>query len=225
MYILIAGGGLLGRGLARQLLEGRHDVVIIEREREVCEHISARTGAVAYNGTATDISVLEEAGIRNADVAVGAMPQDADNLAFSVLARQFKVPRVMVRMRDPQYEDAYKLVGVQKVLNISEMFVREIAQEIENPKVRQVATLLGGKASVVALRVPEGGLIDGMTVREVAQHPDFPSECIIAGIFREEPDVFVSPGGAVEIHAGEQVFIAARTEKALKAAAFLHRTK
>lgn len=225
MYVVIAGGGLIGRGLAEHLVNGRHDVVVVEQRRDVCELLSSRTGALAINGTATDIDVLGEAGIRKADFAIAAMPDDASNLAFSVLAKNFKVPNVMVRMRDPQYKGAYKLVGVDHILNTSEIFVREITQEIEKPTVRMVTTLGRGKASIIVLTIPEGARVDGKKVSEIAQDKDFPSECIIAGIFREKPEMFVSPGGAVVIHSGEQVFLAAKTEKAMKAAGFLQRTK
>ena len=95
MYIVIAGGGAVGQSLARALIAHKHDVVVVDQDRGVCEGIAARTGALVRLGNATDIEVLEEAGLNKADVAVAATPHDADNLAFGVLARYFGVPRVM----------------------------------------------------------------------------------------------------------------------------------
>ncbi len=63
MYILIAGGGFVGKGLARRLVEHKHDVVLIDRDADVCKDIYARHGAVTVTGNATDIDVLESAGI------------------------------------------------------------------------------------------------------------------------------------------------------------------
>ena len=70
MYIVIAGGGLVGRDLAQALVAARHDVVVVEIDRAVCEHIYAKIGAVSINGNATSIDVLEDAGLNKADVAV-----------------------------------------------------------------------------------------------------------------------------------------------------------
>jgi trk system potassium uptake protein TrkA len=224
VYIVIAGGGLLGRGLAKKLVEARHDVVVVEQDRSVCEQIAARVGALAIHGTATDIDVLEEAGIRKAEVAIGSMPTDADNLAFAVLARSAEVPRVMVRMRNPQYEHAYQLAGVYRALNVSEMFVQELVLDIEQPAVRQVAAFGGGKASIVVLTLPDPSPVNGKTVKEIAEDKDFPGECVIAGIFREDLEEFVFPRGAAKVHSGDQVFLAAPTERVRLAAQYLLRT-
>ena len=50
MYIIIAGGGLIGRGLGKKLAENKHDVVIIDKDIETCESIYEEIGAVTING-------------------------------------------------------------------------------------------------------------------------------------------------------------------------------
>ena len=60
MYIVIAGGGAVGQSLARALIAHKHDVVVVDQDRSVCEDIASRTGALVRLGNATDIEVLEE---------------------------------------------------------------------------------------------------------------------------------------------------------------------
>ena len=225
MYVVIAGGGVLGGSLARKLVGNRHDVVVIEREKTVCEQIASRIGALAIHGTATNIDTLEEAGIDKAEVAVGALPSDADNLAFALLARNFEVPRIMARMRSPRYATAYTIAGVTSCINISGLFVDQLVLEIEQPKLRQVATFGGGKAAIVVATIPEGALVHGKAVKEIAQDERFPEECVIAGIFRKEAERFIFPRGSIEILSGDQLFLAADTANIRKAAQFLQRTK
>lgn len=225
MYVVIAGGGVLGSSLATRLVEGRHDVVVIERDRAVCDHVASRIGALTICGTATSIETLEEAGIERADVAVGALPVDADNLAFALLARNFQVPRIMARMRNRRYETAYKLAGVTSCINISGLFVDQLALEIEQPEVRQVATFGGGKAAIVVATVPDGSPVDGRTVREVAQDKRFPEECVIAGIYRRAEEKFIFPRGAAELRIGDDVFLVAGATEVSRAADFLLRRK
>jgi trk system potassium uptake protein TrkA len=225
MYVVIAGGGAIGQAVAKALVDDRHDVVVIDRDRATCEEISAHVGALAINGLGTRVETLEEAGIRKADVAVGAMPTDADNLAFGVLARNFGVPRVIARMRNPRYESAYKLAGIYKPLSAIEMFVRVAVPEIELPTVRQVGTFGDGKATIVVVTMPEKAKTHGMAVKDIAQDRHFPNDCVIAGILRGDTGDFVFPRGAAEVRSGDQVFLVANEQDVKKAAQFLLRTK
>jgi len=225
MYVVIGGGGAMGRGVAGRLVENRHDVVIVEKDREVCELISTKLGALAIHGSATSYDTLEEAGIRKADVALAAMRVDADNLAFSLLARNFEVPRVIARTRDARYASAYEMAGVARTLNVRELFVEQMVLEIEQPALQQVASFGRGKACIVVARIPPGALVDGKTVGDVGQDKDFPEECVIAGIYRAEPEQFIFPRGRIELRAGDQVFLAANIRSVRKASEFLYRVK
>jgi len=225
MYVLIAGGGVLGSALARSLAENRHDVVVVDSDRLVCERIASRLGALTFHGNASNIEVLEEAGIAKADVAVGALPGDGGNLAFALLARNFGVPRVFARMRNPRYEAAYRAAGVTKCINISEFFVGQLVLEIEQPTIHQVATFGGGKAAIVVLTIPEEALVHEKTVREIAGDELFPKDCVLAGIYRKDAEQFIFPRGDVSVLAGDHVFLAAETATIRRAAQFLQRTK
>jgi trk/ktr system potassium uptake protein len=224
MYIVIAGGGLMGGSLAMRLMANRHDVVIIERDKAICERLAARCGAVVLCGEATDFDVLEDAGVEKADVAVAALPFDAANLSFALLAREFKVPRIVARMRNQRYETAYKLAGVSRTIDTSGLFVRDVILEIEHPKLRHVATFGGGNGMIVASLIPDKALVHGKTVKDISHDKDFPPDCIITGIFREASDEFVIPRGDREVMSNDLVFLAAIADDVRKAAAFLQRT-
>jgi len=225
MYVVIAGGGVVGGSVAQTLVENRHDVVVIDRDRQVCEHITSRIGALAINGSATDIEILEEAGIRKAEVVVAAMPTDADNLAFSLLARNFGVPRIIARMRNPRYEAAYKSAGVTRIINVRDLFVRQLVLEIEQPALRQVATFGRGKASIVVALIPPDSVVHGKAVEQIVKTKEFPNECIIAGILRQDPMQFIIPRGSVKVYSGDQVFLVADIANIRKAVKVLQRTR
>ncbi len=219
MYVLIAGAGLVGRGLARRLVENKHDVVVVDIDEEVCNRVYQDYGAVSVNGDATDVDVLEEAGIKQADVAVALMRRDADNLSFSLLSDNFGVPRIFTRMRNRKYEDAYQAAGVTKVVNIVDLYLDQFTLEIEQPKLQRAATFGGGKASIVVVVVPDTSRGAGKTIAEITQDKDFPEDCVIAGIYRE--DEFIIPRGNRSIEAGDRVFLAAALENIKVAAEYL----
>ncbi len=223
MYIIIAGGGTAGSHLARSLVDD-HDVVVIDRDRQVCEEIYSSIGAVSVHGNATSVRVLRDAGIKKCDVAVGALKTDADNLAFVVLAGDFGVQKVLVRMRDPEYQSAYFTAGATTVGSIVEMLVDRFVMDIEEPRIRRVASLGDGQAEISIITVPAGSLCTTKTVAEMVEHPEFPDDVVIAGIYDPEDDQLIIPRGDRMIPGGSQVFLVATEQDMHRAADCMMRT-
>ncbi len=144
MYIIIAGAGMVGGDLARTLLQNKHDVVIIDHNKETCDKIYSELGVIAINGNAARIEILYEAGIEKADVVIAATGSDVDNLACAILAKSLGVPQIIVRMRNPAYEKAYRLAGANSVLRVTDLMINEMMIEIEQPDVRRILTIGGG---------------------------------------------------------------------------------
>jgi trk system potassium uptake protein TrkA len=220
MYIIIAGGGIAGSNLTKSLVE-KHDVIVIEKEQSTAEKIYSRYGAVTVLGNATKIDVLKEAGIEKCDIAIAVMRNDADNLSFSLLAKNFGVEKILVRMREPEYESAYKMAGATNIAATMELIVDKFITDIEEPDVRKVASLGDGKAEVSILTIPPESKISGMKISDIVSKENFPDGTVIAGIFDKKRDRFIVPRGNREIFAGNQVFLVASKEDMEKAAKFL----
>lgn len=223
MYIVIGGAGLTG-GRVAAVLAHRHDVVAIETDQRRCEQLYAELGILVINGSANDIRVLEEAGIDRADVACALMRNDADNLAFTLLAQHFGVKTRVVRMGDPRYREAYELAGATDILNSAEMFMREIVFSVERPEARRITEIGGGAAEMLAVHIPENARIAGMTVQQITHSPGFPETCVIAGIFDAEQRLTI-PRGSAEILAHGEVLVVARAEDVSQIVDFLTRRK
>jgi trk system potassium uptake protein TrkA len=221
MYIVIAGGGVLGGGIARGLVDAHHDVVVVDQDRGVCERLTTGVGVLAVHGVATNLNILRDAGMEKADVAVGALNSDADNLSFCLLSKSFGVSRVIARIRDPQYANAYSLAGVERALNASSLFAERFVLEIEDRTVRVVASLGQAGASILMLTIPEGAGVSGKSVQEIASDERFPEDCLLVGVFRQHPEAFVFPRGTAVIRTGDKVFLAAHAANARKALRFL----
>ncbi|MCK4283215.1 MAG: TrkA family potassium uptake protein [Candidatus Brocadiae bacterium] len=221
MRVVIAGAGLVGWGLAKRLGQGKHDVVVIDADREVCERLYSQLGVTAVHGSATSIATLEDAALSRAGCAVGTMRGDNDNLCFALLAKHMGVPRTIVRMRDPRYEEAYKLAGVTRVLNVVDLYLNQFVWEIEEPAMQELTTFGEGKASIVFMRVPEGSRAAGRTIEQIAKDAVFPTDCVIVGIFRAEAEQFIIPRGQVTVNAGDRVYLAASSADLRKALRYL----
>lgn len=221
MYIIVAGAGMIGGELAHSLVENRHDVVTIDQDKEICDKVYSEVGAVAVNGNAASIETLNEAGIEKADVVVAAMGNDVDNLACAILAKSFGVPQIVVRMRDPAYENAYRLAGVTSVVRVTDLMINEMMMEVERPEVRRVMTIGGGRGEIFMVIVPQGARVAGKTVQDIAKSPKFPSRCVFVAVDNQEAEEISFPRGEHVIKEGDSVFLISPSEDVKAAADFL----
>ncbi len=207
MYIIIAGGGIAGTGVASLLVEKKHDVVVIDRDRERCEHVYANIGAISINGNAEDINTLKEAGIEKADVAIGALYRDSNNLTFAILAHSFNVKRIMVKMREPAYRDVYRMAGVSTICNMTALFKQSVLMELENPNIRIITNLEDRHAQLIMVRYPETGKADRIPIMEMAKKDVFAKNCVFAGVLNKRADKIVLPCGSDRVFPGDKLFL------------------
>ena len=224
MYIIIGGAGMVGGELASRLLINKHDVVVIDQDKQKCDRIYADTGIIAIHGCVSQMDILEEAGIRKADVIVAATVNDADNLACAILARSLEVPRVIVRLRNPTYENAYRLAGVETIVRVTDLMVNQLVMEIENPEVKRITSICEGKADIFKVIIPQDAKVTGQTVREITKHRQFPSECVFMTVYNPETKEFRIPRGDRMLNPGDEVVLVAATENTRAAVDFLTST-
>ncbi len=218
MRILIAGAGITGRRLAAQLAKGRHEVTVVDLNRELCEIASSQLGVSAICGNATDVSVLEEAEIARADVAVALMRASADNLAFSLLAHSVGVERIIGRMTNPKYKSAFELAGVTTIVDVAGLYLDQMVLEIEHPQVQQVASIVGGQGLIVFVTVEEGSFSAGKSLDELRSDRRFPVGCIVAGLHRSDSEKLLYPTGRDRILASDRLLLVGSIEGLTRAA-------
>ncbi len=221
MYIIVAGAGIVGGDLTLKLVEKKHDVVIIDKDKEICDRFYSEAGVVAINGNGARIETLHEADINKADVVVGAMREDVDNLTCAILAKSLGVPQIIVRMRNPAYEDAYKLAGVTSIVRVADLMINQMMIEIGHPMVRIITTIGGGRGEIFMMVIPPGARIAGMCVQDIARMSRFPKQCVFIATYSQESEEISFPRGDHIINEGDEVFLISPTEGVKKAADFL----
>lgn len=221
MYIVIAGAGMIGGELAVKLLENKHDVVVIDRDKEICDKLYSETGVIAINGSVAHIETLIDANVGKADVVIAATGSDASNLAFAILSKSLGVPRITARMRNPAYEEAYRLAGVTSIVRVTDLMVNQMMMQIERPRIRRIMTIGGGRGEIFMVIVPQEAKIAGKTVEDVAKSSKFPSQCVFLAVYNQETDEFSIPRGKQIIKEGDELFLISSSEDIKQAADFL----
>jgi trk system potassium uptake protein TrkA len=196
MFVVIAGGGRTGSQLALLLLSGEHQVIVIEHQTEKLTrlHQELPTESI-YEGNPTDPTVLEQVGIRNANVIAACMSDDPSNLALCFLARKiFGVPRTIARVNNPR--NAWLFNGefhVDVALNQANVFANLIQEEMSMGDMMTLLKLRRGQYSLVEEKIPEGAKAIGVALKDLG----LPEECVIAAIIR---------GGKVTLPRGDTIF-------------------
>src|SRR4051794_35218108 len=104
MRVAIAGAGAVGRSIALELVENKHQVMLIERELSQIEPAAVQESEWVH-ADACELGSLEEAGLESCDVVIAATGDDKVNLVVSLLAKtEFAVRRVVARVNDPRNE-------------------------------------------------------------------------------------------------------------------------
>ena len=220
MKIVIAGGGRVGSVLAARLVAEQHTVTVIERDANTCTRLFEEVGAVTVCGDATNPQTLEAAGVATADVAAGVLARDPENLAFAMLVRSMSPARVMVRMLDTSYREAYRLAGVKELVAEADVVVAKMTTAIDFPEVAGSLPLAGGDALLFELAINPRALVAGRTVAQVRTMEGFPRESLFIGVV--DPDgKTVVPDGSTVLKAGHTVILVSRREQLGQAVEFL----
>lgn len=132
MYIVVIGSGRTGSSLASRLSRQEHDVVIVDREAEKFNNLSIEFSGFKVEGDALEHDILKQANLDQAELAVITTGNDKVNYMLTQMARvSFQVPRVMVRVIDPEKEDMFRNdSGVEPVSPLG-LLVDEFSSRIE----------------------------------------------------------------------------------------------
>lgn len=212
MYVLIGGAGMMGLGLAQQLLKLGHTVAIIDVDPLACRFAREKIGVMAFEGSAVSTTVLLEAGVRQANAVVAALRDDALNLAMITLSRSYGVSHIVVRMRDREFLEAYRLAQASHIISTVDLAVATMANAIEYPEVESMMHFEQGQVEVLKLPVPGDCYVAGRTVAQIAQDPRFPSSSLIIGYQCHACANLEIPNGNTILEAGSTILVVTHPE-------------
>lgn len=195
MRVAIAGAGAVGRSIAMELIDGRHQVMLIEREVDQFEpQIVEQADWVL--GDACEVSILEESGIEQCDVVIAATGDDKVNLVVSLLAKtEFAVPRVVARVNNPANEwlfnDAW---GVDVAVSTPRMLAAMVEEAVSVGDLVRLMTFRQSQTNLVELTLPQETPLAGKAVSDIA----LPRDAALVTILRGDRVIVPTPEDPLE---------------------------
>ena len=106
MNIVILGAGRVGESVAESLASERNDITVVDTDPARLQLLQDRLDLRGVAGNGIQPSVLQEAGIADADLFIACAPMDETNLVACKVAKQrFSVPTAIARVRSPEFVD------------------------------------------------------------------------------------------------------------------------
>jgi trk system potassium uptake protein TrkA len=204
MKVAIAGAGAVGRSIARELLEKKHEVLLIDKD-PVKVQPNRIKGAGWLLGDACEVANLEEAKLEEFDVVVGATGDDKVNLVVSLLAKtEFAVNRVVARINHPANEWLFtEAWGVDVAVSTPRVLASLVEEAVEVGDVVRLFGIREGQANLVELTLPDNAPCAGRPVRDLR----LPKDSTLVGIVRGRRVITPTPEEPLE--AGDELLFVA----------------
>jgi trk system potassium uptake protein TrkA len=184
MKVIVVGGGKTGSQLAAQLLGQGHSVKIVEDRPAVVDRLRRELPQeVVVEGDGSSPTVLEAAGVDQAQVLAAVTGDDDANLVITTIARfEFDVPRVIARVNNPKNAWLFTAeMGVDVAINQADLLAKLIAEEMSLGDMMTLLKLRKGEYSVVEEKVDPTALVVGKQIREVS----LPEACTLIAVIRK----------------------------------------
>lgn len=153
MRILTLGGGTVGTWIADLLCRNRHSVTVVDIDPAHTRRINDELDVRAMTGSASQSSVLFQAGVMSADLCLAVTGDDEVNLVAASLAKAMGARRSIARVYAPVFRDLstfdyQRHFNIDRLLSLEHLSATELARNIRNPGSVTVENFARGQLEV-----------------------------------------------------------------------------
>ena len=201
MYVVIAGGGKVGANVARSLIRLGHEITLIEQRRDRFDRLEDEFEHQVQRGDATELFVLERAGIaRPPDIVLALTGDDEDNMVICQLAKErYGVEKVIARVNDPRNQAHFDLLGIAPTICATSSIMALVEHEVPEHDLIHLLELRKENLEIVEVQIDKGSPSAGKTVEKLR----LPEGSRLISVMRDgKAEIAV---GSTELQPGDQV--------------------
>jgi len=181
MRIVIANGGKTASFIIEMFKSKENQLIVINSSRAQAQNLMKTEHISVYVGSPFRQFVLEEAGVKNADVFISLCEADTDNYASCILAKKiFGVKKCICVVNNPENVDLYRKLGIDSVISSTYLLAQTIRSESSVESLIKTLSLDNDKINVIEAVVLSKYLIANKKLMDI----DFPKFASIAAIYR-----------------------------------------
>jgi trk system potassium uptake protein len=233
MKIVVIGAGQVGSTVV-EALHDEHDITVVDLDEERLSALAERFDAAVLVGNGASRRILEEAGIRKADLLIACTSRDEINIIASMFSKRISPEtKAVVRTTDEEYLDIWheRELDVELVVSSERETALAVSQLIGVPAARQTDVFADGQVQIVEFDVDSGDRLREQAGRPLAEaalqaadqgeehviglplrQAQIPPNSKVASIIRG--DTIVVPRGDEAIEPGDRIIIIGSPEAA-----------
>jgi len=201
MYAVVAGGGKVGANVARSLMRLGHEVTLIEQRRDRFERLEEEFEHQVQRGDATELHVLERAGVaRPPDLVLALTGDDEDNLVIAQIAKEkYGVEKVISRVNDPRNQAHFDLLGIAPTVCATSSIMALVEHEVPEHDLIHLLELRQENLEIVEVQIDRDSPSAGKHIEAL----DLPDGARLISVMRAgHAEIAV---GSTQLEAGDQV--------------------
>ncbi len=211
-HYVVCGYGRLGQRIARDLIDGGRDVVVVDRRDDRAQQLR-EAGLLFVQDEAQEEHTLHDAGIARAAGLILVLPNDADNVFVALTARELRPDDgLFVVARTNEQTSVRKLLraGADKVISPLDIGADRIAQTILRPQVdRFMEQVLGVDSldfDLEEAHVEQGSALAGRSLADIDFRRRF--DAIVVAVHNADTGRWLfNPDALVPLRAGDTLIV------------------
>ena len=199
--IVFFGGSKIAQKTVQNLPDDMN-IKILEADRDLCFQLSEKiNNALIINADGSDMAVLKDEGIEDADAFVAVTENSEANIFACMAAQRFGVKKTIAEVENIDYIVLAEGLEIGAVLNKKTITASYIYQMLLDASVLNVRNLASADAEIVEFMAEEGSKITKGKIRDMR----LPADTNIGAIVRAGEGILVN--GDTQILQGDQVVV------------------
>ncbi len=208
MNIILVGCGKIGLKIVEKLSnENEHNITVIDLRQKIVNEIVNDYDAMGVVGDCISADILEEAGVKEADILIAATGSDELNFTTCLLAKKMGNCQTIARMRKPEYRKTIGLfkddLGLALVINSDVSAAQEISRVLKFPSAIQIDTFAKGRIEILKFKIPQDSILCNLKLADMSTKLN--CDVLVCGVERGS-DVYI-PAGDFVLEQGDLVSI------------------
>lgn len=208
MKIIIVGAGQVGFHIASRLAYENKDVVVIDTDPEAISQVSENIDVDAIVGSGSSPSILEEAGIKDADILLAVTDSDETNLVTCLMADILSsTTKKLARIRKRDYDEYHQIFHdaaphIDTIINPEVEVVKTIEQFMSVPGAVDVGEFANGRLKFVGIYMDKGARLAGIRLSELSGR--IGTRTLVAAVVRDGETII--PKGDDRLYPGDLLY-------------------
>lgn len=209
MKIIIVGAGEVGFNIASHLALENKDVLVIDENPHAIRRVSESIDVQVINGSGSNPTVLEAAGVKEAEVLLAVTDSDEVNLVACLVANIISpATKKMARIRDANYDEYHDTFReyaphIDTIINPEIEVVKTIERLMSVPGAVEVDDFADGRVKFIGIYLDESAKLAGVKLSEISSKIGKPIP-LIAAVIRDEE--LIIPGGNDKLIPGDLIY-------------------